>query len=207
MEDSTALLIERYRQNDPTAFTQLVSRYHSLVFGVCMRCLRHRQDAEDVTQETFSRVARYLDRWDTRRPIEPWLATIAGNRCRTYLSRHRSPIVSPLPIEPAGTHAEHQIAEQTLREEIGLALSQQPANHRMAFRLFHDQAMNYAEIAERLDCPIGTAKTWVHRARTGLMQQLVAREVLAGAPKHRSKGDSPGKELSRRNHHHSEGPE
>ncbi|TWT83939.1 ECF RNA polymerase sigma factor SigW [Planctomycetes bacterium CA13] len=187
MEDSTALLptpvlIERYRLNDESAFEQLVSRYHCLVFGVCMRLLRHRQDAEDVTQETFSRVARYLGKWDVDRPIEPWLATIAGNRCRTFLSRQRLHHTLPLPAEPAADSTRQRAAEESLREEVGLALRQLPTNHRVAFTLFHEQSMGYAEIAESMQCPVGTAKTWVHRARAALMGQLLKREVVTANP-------------------------
>ncbi|EMI19830.1 RNA polymerase, sigma-24 subunit, ECF subfamily, partial [Rhodopirellula maiorica SM1] len=181
MEESTAFLIERHRQNDPAAFEKLVGRYHSLVFGVCMRFMRHRQDAEDMTQETFSRLARYLSRWDSKRPIEPWLVTIAGNRCRTVLSRHRHEVATGVPVEPAADRVQEKIAADSLREEVRLALASQPENHRRAFELFHEQSMNYAEIASQLDCPLGTAKTWVHRARVAIMDQLLQREVVVAS--------------------------
>ena len=59
MNESNALLAQKFRKNDQSAFARLVGRHHSLVFQVCLRILGHRQDAEDATQETFSRVARY----------------------------------------------------------------------------------------------------------------------------------------------------
>ena len=61
----------------------LVNRFRGQVFGLCYRMLGQRQDAEDAAQETFVRVLKNLHRWDPARPFEPWLLTIAGNRCRT----------------------------------------------------------------------------------------------------------------------------
>jgi RNA polymerase sigma-70 factor (ECF subfamily) len=178
MDESNALLAKQIGQHDPTAFATLFARYYSLVFNVCLRMLRHRQDAEDVTQETFSRVAKYLHRWDSRKPIEPWLIAIAGNRCRTHLSRKKSfqPLSST--AEPATDRSNQVRDAETLREEVNLALMTLPENQQRAFQLFHEQSLNYAEIADRLDCPVGTVKTWVHRARMKLIEQLRQRDVL-----------------------------
>ncbi|TWU41526.1 ECF RNA polymerase sigma factor SigW [Novipirellula aureliae] len=186
MEESTPLLIQRYRDNDPDAFEQLVARYHSLVFGICMRFLRHRQDAEDATQETFSRLAKHLSKWDSGRPFEPWLKAIAGNRCRTYRSRFQNREMLPLTQDPsaaldqvcAAAQPNQDAAREEVREELRLALRTLPANHRNAFQLFHEHSLGYAEIAAELECPIGTVKTWVHRARVAVMQQLLQREVV-----------------------------
>ncbi len=181
MTESNAVLAQQYRQNDESAFAKLVGRHHSLVFRVCLRILGHRQDAEDATQETFSRVARYLDRWDSKRPLEPWLVAIAGNRCRTLMARKKS--FQPLTActEPASFDATDQQAADSLREELDLALCQLPDSQRDAFLLFHEHSLSYGEIAEVLDCPLGTVKTWVHRARGKIIDQLRQREVVAAS--------------------------
>ena len=158
-----------------------ISHKYSLVFNVCLKMLRHRQDAEDMTQETFSRVAKYLDRWDTEKPIEPWLVAIAGNRCRTHLSRRKAYQPLSATSEPA-TNQTTQIREaESLREEVELALLTLPEKQSRAFRLFHEQSLNFEEIAERLACPVGTVKTWVHRARMNLIDRLRQRDVIPGA--------------------------
>lgn len=180
MNESNALLAEQIQQNDDRAFAKLVGRHQSLVFRVCLKILGHRQDAEDVTQETFSRVAKYLHRWDSRRPLEPWLIAIAGNRCRTFLAKRRvHQRLSPA-VEPASDQVVAERNADILREEVHLALAQIPSRQRRAFELFHEQSMSYAEIASELGCPIGTAKTWVHRARVSVIQQLQQREVVNG---------------------------
>lgn len=178
MNESNALLAQQFRQNDQTAFSKLMGRHHSLVFRVCLRILGHRQDAEDATQETFSRVAKYLHRWDSQRPLEPWLVAIAGNRCRTLLASRRS--FQPLTgaTEPASSDAVNQRDAESLREELKLALMQVPDCQRQAFQLFHEQSLSYAEIAVALNCPLGTVKTWVHRARAKIIDQLRERDVV-----------------------------
>ncbi len=180
MNESNAILAEQFQQDDENAFAKLVGRHHSLVFQVCLRILGHRQDAEDATQETFTRLARYLHRWDSRRPLEPWLIAIAGNRCRTFLASKR--VHQPLStvVEPAGDDAGAQHDADVLREELNLALSCLPDVQRQAFTLFHEHALSYAEIAQQLGCPIGTVKTWVHRARGKVIQQLQQRDVVRG---------------------------
>jgi RNA polymerase sigma-70 factor (ECF subfamily) len=183
MNEPNAILAERCRGDDERAFAALVGRYQSLVFGFCMRMLGHRQDAEDATQETFSRVARYLDRWDSRRPLEPWLMAIAGNRCRSFLSRRRPGQPLTPAVEPITDAARADQAADSLREELDLALAQLSGRQRRAFELFHRESLSYAEIAERLECPVGTVKTLVHRARSGLIDRLRSRNVIGGLRK------------------------
>src|SRR3954468_10312404 len=79
-------LVKRCLRGDQTAMLALVERFQGQVFGLCLRMLGQRQDAEDAAQETFVRVLRNLHRWDAERDFEPWLLAIAGNRCRTALS-------------------------------------------------------------------------------------------------------------------------
>ena len=74
----------------------LVERFQGIVFGLSVRLLTHRHDAEDVTQEVFIRVFRSLRRWDRTRPLQPWILGIAVNRCRTWMARRaRRPEPSP----------------------------------------------------------------------------------------------------------------
>ena len=69
-------------------------------------------------------------------------------------------------------------AARNLAEEVELALTTIRADYRQAFLLFHEQQLSYAEIAEVMDCPLGTVKTWVHRARRELIQRLTKRGVV-----------------------------
>lgn len=177
--ESDASLAARFFAKESAAFTLLVERYHDFVFRICFAILRHRQDAEDATQETFSRLARNLDRWDPRRPMAPWLATVAGNRSRTQLAKRRSHASLAAVAEPPTQVTGQTLAADQMREEISLALTNLPDRQRIAFEMFHERSMSYVEIAERLRCPLGTVKTLVHRARASLIDQLRRREIVA----------------------------
>ena len=89
-------MVRRCLRGEAAAVRSLIERFQGEVFGLCMRLLNHRQDAEDVTQEVFLRVFRSLRRWDATRPLKPWVMGITVNRCRTWISqRARRPEAGP----------------------------------------------------------------------------------------------------------------
>jgi RNA polymerase sigma factor (sigma-70 family) len=155
----------------------LVQRFQAEVYGLCVRMLHHRHDAEDVTQEVFLRVFRSLRRWDSSRTLRPWIIGIAVNRCRTWLTqRARRPeladyLQDTAPGRPADDSTE-------LVAEIRAALQELRPEYRAVFVLFHEQSQPYEEIAEALDRPVGTIKTWLHRARMELLQRLRRRGMV-----------------------------
>ena len=172
-------LVEAIRAGDPQATRLLVEQFHGVVFGLCFRMLNHRQDAEDVTQETFLRALRAILGFDSSRPIRPWLLEIAANRCRTALaSRKRRPALAPV------SAAEDQVDPRPglrdpddLAGELTRAISQLRPEYRLVFLLYHEQSLSYEEIARSVDRPVGTVKTWIHRARADLAEQLSRRGV------------------------------
>ena len=166
-----ATLVRRCLRGDADAVATLVERYQGVVFGLCFRLLSHRQDAEDVCQEVFLRVFRSLRRWDSKRPLKPWILGIAVNRCRTWVvQRARRP-------EPVDYLQETAIAPEPgdypeLVQEIQSALRHLRPDFREVFVLYHEQGQSYEDIARVLDCPVGTVKTWLHRARLEVLQRL-----------------------------------
>jgi len=177
LADLTNDLIKRCLAREEPALGELVDRFQGVVFGLCFRMLGQRQDAEDAAQETFVRAIRSLAGFDCERPFEPWLLAIAANRCRTALAaRSRRPTATDL-CENVADRVPDERAAKNLREELQLALEQLRPEHRQAFVLFHEFEKSYLEIAETMKCPVGTVKTWVHRAR----QELIAHLRLRGA--------------------------
>ncbi len=178
MGEELVVLVDRCLSGHQPSFGELVHRFRGQVYGLCYRMLGQREDAEDATQETFLRVVRNLDRWDPERAFEPWLLTIAGNRCRTRLAkRMRRPGTMTLDY-PIEDRSAEQARAKLLSEEIELVLGEIREDYRQAFWLFHKHEMCYAEIAETLDIPLGTVKTWVHRARRELIVRLRKRGVV-----------------------------
>lgn len=156
----------------------LVDRFKGQVYGLCYRMLGNREDAEDASQETFLRVLRNLAKWDRERDFEPWLFAIAGNRCRTALAtRKRRPVNFSL-LEPVPDRRPEAEPLGALAEEVELGLAGIRPDHRQAFVLFHQHELSYEQIAETLDRPLGTVKTWIHRARAELIRVLRERQVI-----------------------------
>jgi RNA polymerase sigma-70 factor, ECF subfamily len=176
--DDLRTLVQACLAGNQTAMLSLVARFQGQVFGLCYRMLGQRQDAEDAAQETFLRVLRNLHRWDPSRDFEPWLLAIAGNRCRTALAaRKRRPISEALADRDVGDPS-HACSPNHLAEEVKLALVDVRYEYRQAFVLFHDHEFSYGEIAAAMDVPLGTVKTWVHRARRELIERLRSRGIL-----------------------------
>ena len=181
MSADDAALVRRCLRNDAEAVRTLVDRFQAEVYGLCVRLLNHRHDAEDVTQEVFLRVFRSLRRWDSRRPLKPWVMGIAVNRCRTWLAqRARRPELVDYLHDTAASPAADDSAE--LAHEIRAALGELRLEYRSVFVLFHEHGQAYEDIALALDRPVGTIKTWLHRARLEVLERLRRRGMVAELP-------------------------
>jgi RNA polymerase sigma factor (sigma-70 family) len=170
-------LIEALRAGDSQAPRLLIERFQGLIFGLCFRMMGHRQDAEDVMQETFVRALRGISGFDIDRPVRPWLLGIAANRCRTALVRRAR---RPGLTDSAEDRVDHRpgLADpDDLAGELERALDQIRPEYRTVFALFHEQNLAYEEIAKVVGRPIGTVKTWLHRARAELAEHLSRRGV------------------------------
>lgn len=170
-------LVEALRRADPRAARILIDRYQGVVLGLCLRMLRHRQDAEDTAQESFIRALRGIHRFEGGRALRPWLLGIAANRCRTALGRRGR---RPVPVEPVIDLPDHRAAlgdPDDLAGELERAVARLRPDYQMVFTLFHEQGLPYEEIAQAMDRPIGTVKTWIHRARAELAEDLARKGV------------------------------
>lgn len=170
-------LVRQCLAGDVVSLRGFIDRFQQLIFSLCLQMMRHRQDAEDVAQESIVRAVRHLATWDQTRPIEPWLMGIAANRCRTALERrNRRPIAMETLPEPStnGHTARGGISEEVQRAVEGLR-----DDYRQCFTLFHVQQLSVQEISDLMQVPTGTVKTWLHRARKILAEELQRRGVTA----------------------------
>ena len=165
-------LVDRCRAGQESAFREFLERFQGMVYGICLRMVGDGHEAEDLAQESLVRALRSIGKWDGLRPLRPWLLTIAANRCRTHLGRRkRQPMTSAYDVEiPAPPTGAEDARE--LQAEIHRALDALRPDYRRVFLLFHEQGCSYEDMSELIDRPIGTIKTWLHRARAELMVSL-----------------------------------
>jgi RNA polymerase sigma-70 factor (ECF subfamily) len=184
-EDAETL--RRCREGDERAYREIVERYQRQVYSLAMRMLRSAEDAEDLTQDTFVRMFKAIDRYDPERPFAAWLMTIASRLCIDHIRRRK---VRPLPLvrEDPGSHEEQTIDVEdpglgpdeitSHREEERQAqtlIDSLPPHYRIVVVLRHQQDLSYEEIAQSLDLPIGTVKARIHRARALLKNRIEGR--------------------------------
>jgi RNA polymerase sigma factor (sigma-70 family) len=170
-------LIDALLAGDPDAARCLIERFQTVVFSLCYRMMGNRHDAEDVMQEAFLRAFQAIGGFDRARPVRPWLLGIAANRCRTALARRNR--------RPAATEAVWECIDprpgiadpDDLATELSLAIGHLRPEYRTVFTLYHEQNLAYDEIADVVNRPVGTVKTWLHRARAELADHLSRRGV------------------------------
>lgn len=179
-----AELVRRCLAGDERAYRELIERYERQVYSVAMRMVRVREDAEDLTQETFVRMFKALDRYDPTRPFPAWLLTIAARLSIDQLRRRRVktvPLVRSEPgsleervveVEDPGFGPDVLLERQEEAATAGALVAALPEHYRVVVVLRHQQGLSYEEIAEALHLPLGTVKARIHRARALLKDRL-----------------------------------
>ena len=170
------------------SFEALVVAHQRLVFGLALRVVADRADAEEVAQDTFVRAYHALAGYEAERVaamrLRPWLARIALNLARNRL-RRRPPPARPLEdgdgqamavAVPAASQPDQLAERRQERELLVELLAGLPRGWREAVVLRHVEGLPYAEVAEVLGRPVGTVKTHVHRGVRQLRQELEARK-------------------------------
>lgn len=173
-------IVRLCQQGRAEGFAMLLDAYQGRVYRRAYSFLRHREDALDVTQEVFLRVARAVGHLAADRPLWPWLRQVTTRACLNYIRDHRR---GPVPlslddqeVQAAAAAAEGNPEEQALlawdRAQLERAMDGLPPAHRMVVVLRHQEHLSYGEIAELLDLPLGTVKTYLFRARRALSKAL-----------------------------------
>lgn len=172
-EDSQ--LVERAREGDQRAFAQLVRLNQDRVFRFVLRMTGSRDDALDLTQETFMKAWQALPRWQPQAQFRTWLFQIARNGALDLLRRRAVLDFVPIDDEPElPAHAPTAEDRLELRQRYRMlddALRRLPAEHREILLLREVEEMSYAEIAATLNIEEGTVKSRLARARAALLDR------------------------------------
>jgi RNA polymerase sigma-70 factor, ECF subfamily len=179
--DVDQLLVERVQHGDKHAFELLVSKYQRKINRLVSRLVR---DA-DVTQEAFIKAYRALPQFRGESAFYTWLYRIAINTAKNYLASQsrRAPTSTENDAEEAETFddatqlrdintPESLLMSKQVGETVNRAMDQLPEELRTAIQLREIEGMSYEDIAVAMDCPIGTVRSRIFRARESIAEQL-----------------------------------
>ena len=176
------------QQGREAAFRELVRRYERPVFSLVFRMVRDSATAEDLAQDTFIKVLNHVDKYRPEFKFSSWLFKIANNVAIDHLRRRQLNTISMDGSPNAATAADVEAtsfdiadkSESALEimeaKELGSAIERAIGSLRPEYRscimLRHVEGRSYEEIAATLDLPLGTVKTYIHRARHQLREAL-----------------------------------
>lgn len=168
-DDTTA--IQQCRAGETDSFRPLVERYQAEAIGHALVILGNRDDALDAVQDAFLDAFRALDQFDTSRPFYPWLYVILRNRCFKLLEQRKKHDAAQ-PLEESQCVLLQTTDANADAQRIQHALLELSPDDREIVTLRHLDGLTYAELAERLDIPIGTVMSRLYNARRRLRDKL-----------------------------------
>jgi RNA polymerase sigma-70 factor (ECF subfamily) len=179
-------LVERVRAGDKRAFDMLVLKYQSKILGLVSRYVKDNSEVQDVAQEAFIKAYRALPRFRGESAFYTWLYRIAINTAKNYLvSRSRRPPGSDVDVEDAEYYdsgdalrvqenPENQLFSAELSAVVNQAIKELPDDLRSAVTLREFDGLSYEDIAEIMDCPVGTVRSRIFRARESIDKRVQA---------------------------------
>lgn len=178
-------LVKAVLRNDRDAFRELIHRYERLVKQIVCRMINRVPDQEDLCQEVFLKVFDKLKGYRFEAKLSTWIGRIAFNTCANFLQRKQLVYMDTSEPEDEDEKAtiipadsNKQPDELLLQKEEGRLLwklvEELPAIQQTIISLFHQEQLTMEEIADMLNMPLGTIKSYLHRARSTLKKKLLS---------------------------------
>lgn len=183
-QDSTdQMLVKRVQAGDKTAFDLLVKRYQHKIIGLVGRYVNDQSESLDVAQEAFIKAYRAIDSFRGDSAFYTWLYRIAINTAKNYrVARSRRPPDTDIDVDAYSVESEADLSDietpenslyrDELFEVMTKAIEQLPEELRVALTLRELEGMSYEEISSVMDCPIGTVRSRIFRAREAVDKEL-----------------------------------
>lgn len=183
-QDSDQALVVRVQKGDKRAFDLLVRKYQHKVIGIISRYISDWSECQDVAQEAFIRAYRAIAAFRGDSQFYTWMYKIATNTAKNHLvSLGRRPPTDDISIEDAvlidgGSRLkdratpEHELLRQEIEQTVFDTVEQLPEDLKTAITLREVEGLSYEEIAQSMNCPIGTVRSRIFRARDAIDQQL-----------------------------------
>jgi RNA polymerase sigma-70 factor (ECF subfamily) len=169
--------LDRLRAGDAPAFEELVMTYQHRVFGVALRMLGSRAEAEEVAQEAFVRAHRALGEFRGDAKLSTWLYAITSRLCLNRLASGERRLTRQgedalLRLSDAGPRPDAALERRELESALGRAIAELPEDRRIVVVLRDVEGLSYEEIAQVLELELGTVRSRLHRARADLKEKL-----------------------------------
>ncbi len=176
-----ATLMQQLLRRDVGAFEELYERHSRIVYSLVLRILRQGPTAEEVVQDVFLQLWRNSSQYDVRRPLVPWLLTLARNRALDHLrlkserQRRREEQTEEFPqIAAAAPEYERALDEKRRAERVRALIGSLPPAQKKAIELAYFEGLSHSEIAASLHEPLGTVKSWIRNGLLRLKEGLQA---------------------------------
>lgn len=185
-QETDKQLVARVQKGDKRAFDLLVLKYQYKVNAIVGRYIKDFEEVNDVVQESFIKAYRALDNFRGESAFYTWLYRIAVNTAKNYLvARNRRPPSFDVDIEDAEFYSGAEnlreldtpdgvLFKEELQEVIDKSIAGLPEDLRTAVTLREFEGLSYEEIAEVMECPVGTVRSRIFRAREAVDQQIKA---------------------------------
>jgi len=175
--ETDAVLLQRLCAHDFDALGVLFDRYYAQIYCTAMGITRDNAAAEDIAQDTFLKLHQYAHRIDTALPLSPWLYRVTVNLAYTYISRRQKRRVSLESLvdqlmAPARYAPEAMAERGETQRVVRQAISELHFNQRVVVVLHYLTGLSLEDIAEVLECPVGTVKSRLYYARENLRHRL-----------------------------------
>ena len=177
-------LVERVQKGDNGAFDLLVLKYQHKIVNLVMRYVRDPELAQDITQEAFIKAYRALPRFRGDSAFYTWMYRIAVNTAKNHLAaQRRRPMDIELDLQDPEQYELHARLKETdtpegitlsneLLEIVERAIAALPEDLRTAIVLRELEGMSYEEIAQAMECPVGTVRSRIFRARDAISKKV-----------------------------------
>jgi RNA polymerase sigma-70 factor (ECF subfamily) len=199
-QHSDQQLVERVQRGDKRAFDLLVLKYQHKIFGLISRYLRDTSEIQDVAQEAFIKAYRALPNFRGDSAFYTWLYRIAINTAKNHLmSKSRRPPGTDIDVEDAQyfegdsplrdiENPENTLYAEELKQVVASAMNQLPEDLCTAVTLREFEGLSYEDIADVMECPVGTVRSRIFRAREAIDREvkLQMQGMGHGAPKHQT---------------------
>lgn len=181
--------IRKILDGDNSAFAFLQNKYKTRIKSLVRRMIKDPDDVDDLTQEAFIKAYNALDTFQFAYNFSAWLYRIASNSCIDFLRKKRFKTISldqpiggeeDLYIDVASEDhtPDLQMISTERKKILNRAIEELPENYRVIIQMRHNEELDYKEISEKLDIPLGTVKAHLFRARRILYDALVDKKEL-----------------------------